>query len=100
MKERKLLEEAGLLITTECIATSSHRFPLRSIKTIDLRSAAGGTLALLRIKKVPYQLIVDDFRQKVIILETFDHALVKRVMAAITAARNSYIPQHKLVRSR
>jgi len=100
MKERKLLDEAGLLITSNYIATSSHRFPLRGLKTIELRTPPKGILAFLKIEKVPYQVIVDDFRKQVIILETFDQALVKRVAAAITAARHSYVPDHKLVRSR
>jgi len=97
MKQTKLLDEAGLIITPEYIAGPSHRFTFRGIKTIRLAHVPN---IFGFFKKHPYQFIVNNFKTDVVIFETFDKALVSRIQAALSAARDTHARDGGITRSR
>ena len=97
MQETTFLDEAGLVITSTHLVTPSHRFELKNIKSMRLYEPSPlNPLALLT--KQPFRLFVHDFKTEVIALETFDSALIAKLKVALTASRNSHVPNQGIVR--
>jgi hypothetical protein len=97
MKETILLDETGVVITRTRSTTPTHQIPLKNIKNIKMIRAA---LAALRdfFQTRPHRVVIDDFKQELMVFETSDAGLIERIKTALTSAQSTHVDNKKLVR--
>ena len=99
-KDNRYLDEAGVIISTTHIITPSHRFAIRNIKNATLIRAKPATLKEFFFKyQRPYQLLINDFKTTVMVLETSDKAFMLRLNDALGRAKDTHHDNKKLVRN-